>query len=228
MTTMNEANILGIDLSLTGTAVAMLSPVTPPPGTAPFCGVEQDLPNSVAAIYHHRTGFSGLESLTHYAGMLIQTRTQRALPRWQAILDGVLLYARQAHKVVIEQYAFSTNQAYKDANVELGGIIRYHLQKMGHMPIEVMPTQLKKFISGRGNAEKFEMIEAINRRYGIQFEDDNMADAFGLAQIGQALESEQECEAQCQREVIRGIKYPSEKPPRQARRQKVRMLFRAT
>ncbi len=72
------------------------------------------------------------------------------------------------------------------------------------------------------------MIEAIDRRYGIKFSDDNLADAFGLAQIGLALESDQECEAQCQREVIRGIKYPSERPPRKVRRQKVRMLFRAT
>lgn len=211
-------NILGIDLSLTGTGLAMLSELE----------ADQQVlapAHSVAALYHHRqhtlAGWS-------YQGILVQTRTTRTLPRWDAILAAVVLYARESHRVIIEQYAFSTNLAYKDANVELGGIVRYHLQKMGHVPIEVGPSQLKKFVTGKGKAEKFEMIEAIERRYGIRFEDDNMADAFGLAQIGAALESSEECEAQCQREVIRGIRYPSERPPRQVRRQEVRMLFRAT
>jgi len=48
------------------------------------------------------------------------------------------------------------------------------------------PTELKKFITGKGNAKKQIIIQQVYKKYGIEFEDDNLADAFVLAKMAEA------------------------------------------
>lgn len=50
--------------------------------------------------------------------------------------------------------------------------------------IEVPPTSLKKFVTGKGNADKVAVATALSKRYGRAFDSDNMADAFGLMKFG--------------------------------------------
>jgi len=45
---------------------------------------------------------------------------------------------------------------------------------------------LKKFVTGTGNADKSMMIESVNTRWFQQIIDDNIADAYGLAQMALA------------------------------------------
>lgn len=51
----------------------------------------------------------------------------------------------------------------------------------------VAPTSLKKYITGSGVAEKGTLMMEIYKRYGVTIRDNNEADAYGLAQIGLAL-----------------------------------------
>lgn len=51
----------------------------------------------------------------------------------------------------------------------------------------VAPTTLKKFITGKGNAKKDIMLIETYKRYGITILDDNENDAHGLARIGELL-----------------------------------------
>jgi crossover junction endodeoxyribonuclease RuvC len=44
----------------------------------------------------------------------------------------------------------------------------------------VYPSTLKKWTTGRGNAKKPEMLEAVERRFGRRVDDDNEADAVAL------------------------------------------------
>lgn len=50
--------------------------------------------------------------------------------------------------------------------------------------IEVTPSALKKFATGRGNATKADMRVALLQRTGEDIRDDNQADAYWLRQIG--------------------------------------------
>jgi Holliday junction resolvasome RuvABC endonuclease subunit len=50
-------------------------------------------------------------------------------------------------------------------------------------PLKVPPMTLKKYASGKGNAKKQEMLLQIYKRWGIEFNDDNAADAYGLARM---------------------------------------------
>jgi len=45
------------------------------------------------------------------------------------------------------------------------------------------PTQIKKFITGRGNAKKDVIIREVYKRWGFETDDHNIADAYGLAQM---------------------------------------------
>lgn len=50
-------------------------------------------------------------------------------------------------------------------------------------PLKVPPTSLKKYATGRGNAKKIEVVLSVYKKWGREFQDDNEADAFVLAQI---------------------------------------------
>lgn len=50
-------------------------------------------------------------------------------------------------------------------------------------PLKVPPMTLKKYAAGKGNAKKQEMLLQIYKRWGIEFTDDNAADAYGLARL---------------------------------------------
>ena len=47
----------------------------------------------------------------------------------------------------------------------------------------VPPNTLKKFITGKGHAKKEHMLLNIYKKFGIEFEDNNIADAFSLAKM---------------------------------------------
>ena len=107
---------------------------------------------------------------------------------------------------VFEGYSFaSTTQAYSLG--ELGGVVRFTLQYSGHRWIEIPPATLKKFVTGKGNALKSRMILAVYKRWKIDVDDDNQADAVGLAYVGAALKGVWEAQTKEQKEVIETIRH---------------------
>ena len=88
--------------------------------------------------------------------------------------------------VLIEGYAYAAaNQAHQTG--ELGGVIRVMLNKKMLRWIEVAPSQVKKFAIGKGNAKKDLVLLNVFKKWGVEFETSDEADAFVLAKIGQAL-----------------------------------------
>ena len=49
--------------------------------------------------------------------------------------------------------------------------------------LKVPPMTLKKFAAGKGNAKKQEMLLQIYKRWGLEFTDDNAADAYALGRL---------------------------------------------
>jgi Holliday junction resolvasome RuvABC endonuclease subunit len=50
-------------------------------------------------------------------------------------------------------------------------------------PLQIPPMTLKKYASGKGTSKKQEMLLQIYKRWGIEFNDDNAADAYALARL---------------------------------------------
>lgn len=72
---------------------------------------------------------------------------------------------------------------------ELSGVIRLRIfqhffdnEKLQY-PLRIPPMTLKKFAAGKGNAKKQEMLLQIYKRWGVEFNDDNAADAYALGRL---------------------------------------------
>lgn len=70
----------------------------------------------------------------------------------------------------------------------------------------VAPSSLKKFITGKGNSPKDIIMMEIYKGWGETITDNNKADAFGLAMIGQYLLNPKIKMEQYQKEVINLLK----------------------
>lgn len=119
----------------------------------------------------------------------------------EALLTEVGLY--RASLVVIEGYSFASKGRAIISLGELGGVIRYELFMDNTPFIDVPPTMVKKFASGRGNAKKDEMRLEVYKRWSVEFKTEHQVDAYVLAKIGEAVLSGQtENLIQPQRQVV--------------------------
>lgn len=97
--------------------------------------------------------------------------------------------ADRADLVVIEGYSMGTarQQSHAHALGELGGVVRLALFEEAIPFADVAPAALKKYATGKGNANKGQVLEAASKRSGLDFAgDDNRADAWWLRQMGLA------------------------------------------
>jgi len=69
----------------------------------------------------------------------------------------------------------------------LGTVIRMTLHEKGIPFVIIAPSQLKKFVTGKGTGEKSMILREVFKRWGINAEDDNQADASVLAYLAEAL-----------------------------------------
>lgn len=199
-------NVLGIDLSLTGTGLAILT-------DNGLTFHEPELPKIYPRAERCMTEWGN----SHwYFGYLVKSVAADTPTRWKAILQAVLQCAQSCDQIVIENYAFGA--PFRLAPLaELGGIVRFHLNNLGFTPLMIAPSTLKKFVTGKGNADKNVMLKEIYRRYHVDVDDDNMADAFALARLGQALKGSEDLSA-FQAEIIEGLRNPK---PKTKKREKV-------
>jgi len=88
----------------------------------------------------------------------------------------------------VENYAYAAR-----GNVarlaELGGIIKHDLMctwgmAPGDKLFVVSPSTLKKYVLGSGVAEKSLILKTVLKKWKVDLDDDNIADAYGLARLG--------------------------------------------
>lgn len=197
--------VLGIDLSLSATGLAMIE-----------TSDEWITPAKIFLRENVDSGFEFSDRQYHYHGALIMPRSTNVLTRWEEIVLPILDWAQHSQHIMIEGYAFSNMHAYVRSIAEIGGIVRYHLRKMGHVPIEISPSALKKFLTNDGRAKKPQILSAV-REIIPSIHDHNMADAFGLAQIGCAIYQAGLDLPDHQAKAIYRIKNPEEKKPKRSR-----------
>ena len=82
--------------------------------------------------------------------------------------------------VAIEGYAMGGNGKTFSLG-ELGGVLRLACNQDKLPLIEVPPTSLKKFITGKGNNPKTVVLKDLYKKYNLDINDDNDGDAAALA-----------------------------------------------
>lgn len=115
----------------------------------------------------------------------------------------------------VEGYAFgAVNQAFSLG--EVGGVLRLLLHEQGIPRVDVPPVNLKKWATGRTEADKDEMVAAAIAD-GARPGDHNQADAYFLARIALALSDNSPVARPRERsklEVIHSLTSPSRKKTR--------------
>lgn len=81
--------------------------------------------------------------------------------------------------IVLEGYAYGRPQQATGIG-ELGGVVRLCLHDRELPWVAIPPANLKQYATGRGNANKAEVLLAAVRRLGYEGHDDNEADAMWL------------------------------------------------
>lgn len=106
--------------------------------------------------------------------------------RLSSLRDRVLTSLATAELVVIEQPAFSRQNGHMHDRSGLWWLIVSDLHDHLIPVAEVAPTCLKRYATGKGNANKGAMVEATTRRFpDVQTNgDDNRCDALLLAAMG--------------------------------------------
>lgn len=132
-------------------------------------------------------------SLTSTGICYVETNTavtskKRGPERLVEIREAVLghLSGLESPVVIVEGYSFGSKNSQAHATGELGGVIRVALHERGIPYVEVPPTCLKKFATGKGNASKNEVISAMSAKTGIVWSGgsaDDMCDAFVLREM---------------------------------------------
>lgn len=148
---------IGIDQSLTGFSITALSSVEP---SEHFTQV-------------YKSPYFGIERLVDIRKWLEEqfaTFEQNGNEIKDIAMEGTVL-ASQAALVLGEL----------SATVRL--TIYDYFDDDRRFPLKVPPMTLKKYAAGKGNAKKQEMLLQIYKRWGIEFNDDNAADSYGLARL---------------------------------------------
>lgn len=125
-------------------------------------------------------------------------------------VEGHLPPAFDEALYVLEGLAVSRNNPSAQERAALHFMMRAQLIAKGRRFIVVGPTMLKKFICGTGAAKKELMLKEIFRRYGVDTDDNNKADAAALAIFGLAHDGHIAMTAQ-QADMMRSFQLPKVK-----------------
>ncbi len=137
-----------------------------------------------------KTGFVILDEDAHVlkVGVFHYKPEENRFSRFEKYVRDLqhIMQLYEVDLVMIEGYAFA-GKFNNSLQYELGAVIRMMMHRDDMLFIEVPPTSLKKFVTGKGNAKKDLMLLGVYKRWEFDTEDDNEADAYGLTQFGRAM-----------------------------------------
>ena len=101
------------------------------------------------------------------------------------IMESVI--AHLPGKIVIEGYSLNLQHASSVVPlVELGGLLRFMLYSDGLKWLDPRASEVKKFVTGKGNMSKDQVMMYVLKRWGHVSMTNNTADAFVCAAMGLA------------------------------------------
>lgn len=130
---------------------------------------------------------TGVAHASGDVGIFKPHESDRGVRRLALIRDAVLeVMPLHVELVVIEDYASGAHHRGLDIG-ELGGVIRLALWDAGIPYLLVNPMQLKKYACGTSKVDKYQVMQAAERRLGYKGHSDDESDALWLRAIGWAL-----------------------------------------
>jgi len=150
-------NIVAIDPSLTGTAIAS--------------GCEADE-----------------IQVWRFSSKKIGDSLEDRFARYSLLVDRIVarIVVCKPQVILLEGYSYGSTNAHQPI-YEFGACLRLRLLETSKLftdLIEVPPTSLKKFVTGKGNAGKEQMAAFAAKRWGVAFHSNDETDAYSLCMMG--------------------------------------------
>lgn len=96
------------------------------------------------------------------------------------------IYQNTEHYILVEDYA-PHHIGSAIPSIEFGASLRTFLWTWESLTkgcaYFTSPGELKKFVTGKGNADKVQVAAHLSKRYGVLFDSDDIYDAYGLARM---------------------------------------------
>lgn len=134
------------------------------------------------------TGYAYREEGQPYTGHIKSDKVKgaRRLRAVKLQVGKVIDYAEPV-AVFYENYAFGARGNNMFNIGELGGVLQLDLWERGLTVYLINPKTLKEAITGKGNADKPAMRQAVYELYGFVIDQEDEVDAFCLMAFGEAL-----------------------------------------
>lgn len=87
----------------------------------------------------------------------------------------------------LEGYAYDVGAGRVFELGEVGGAMKLVLHDAGIPFVVVPPASLKQFVAGSGSATKEQMRQAVLKKWGLDIEQNDECDAYGLAQVARSV-----------------------------------------
>ncbi|MCO5157907.1 MAG: crossover junction endodeoxyribonuclease RuvC [Aquamicrobium sp.] len=98
-----------------------------------------------------------------------------------------IVHGHKPDRLVVEGFSLNTKNASSIIPlVELGTLIRFSMKMGGLKWYDPRATEVKKFVCGKGTANKEQMMLQVFKRWVFEAATNNVADAYGLACMGLA------------------------------------------
>lgn len=160
--------------------------------TSVYVGIDQSYSGMALAAYYPGVNESQ-EFLSSYPASRFGSgisRIMRIKEDLEAALHAVNAGEWTIAHVCMEGYA-SERKFGRELSGELGAAVKMALVDALPSPVcyptIVPPTSLKKFVTGAGNAAKDNMLLGVYKKWDREFKDNNLADAYGLARLAEAI-----------------------------------------
>lgn len=122
---------------------------------------------------------------------------------WVDKFDNFLAHNSLYNSILyVEDYAFGAKGSAVTAMAELGGLSRNWFIESDIKFVLVGVGENKKFLTGKGNAKKDMMLKEVYKRYGIDVNTNDEADAVSLLMFGKCCQDISLCKNQNQTLVV--------------------------
>jgi crossover junction endodeoxyribonuclease RuvC len=178
-------------------------------------GIDPSLNGTAVCVLNNKLEHTCFRFTSEYVGTSMRER----MARYRSVIVAIDQHVRwdRVHAVYLESYSFASRGQSVIDLAELGGVLRQHLinttEGLGIAePVELTPSTIKKFATGKGTADKIQMAVAIAKRWGVEFQTSDEYDAYAIARIGACIAGWCDAETDYQREAIDVVLHGKAKP----------------
>lgn len=134
------------------------------------------------------TGLCILEDGKIVLSRLIASK-KKGVERIIEIKNEIIKTFNEVHPdyVAIEKYSFTPGRAMAFELGELIGVVKVTLAELGKVPVVVYTAHVKKYATGKGNADKSLVLLNVYKKFNVEFDNNNLADAFVIAKIMESI-----------------------------------------